>query len=98
MPCRDWDETSRVVEVESSTQRKKIDELTRMLCALCTEQQANGTGNLILHVPGLKAWWVQHQEQDRKRLEAEKKVLDRQRKTDEEALNILAKKLGKKVL
>lgn len=93
-----WDETSRVVEVESSSQRRKIDELTRMLCALCTEQQGNGTGNLILHVPGLKDWWAKHQEQDRKREAAERELRERQRKADEQALQTLAKKLGKKVL
>ena len=98
MPCRDWDETSRVVEVESSTQRRKIDVLTRLLCSLCKEQQANGTGNLILKVPGLQEWWKKHQEDDRKREKAEREVADQQRKADEEALQTLAKKLGKKVL
>lgn len=92
MPCYD-----PLAERDSAEERiQKIQELTRMLCGLCTE--ITGRGHSLRSIPGLPEWWAEHQEEDRIRIEKENKRKEQERKADEQVLNALAKKLGKKVV
>lgn len=73
MPCRDeWSSDAgfggtreNPVNIEM---KKRLDEATRLLCALCTRLD-NKEGHLFPHskaIPGLSQWWKRHQEEDRK--------------------------------
>lgn len=70
MPCRDFRDDDRVIIQENT---KKIDKLTRFLCGVMTQLQDRGISiNMSENdLKGLREWWEQHQEQDRKRLAAE---------------------------
>lgn len=99
MPCNDWGGPGRTCDGTCNQEyKKRTDQLARMLCGLCKAQQALGTGNLILKIPGLATWWKEHQEADRKRAEYEKKAKADRRKRKEQELQKLAKELGKKVI
>lgn len=60
MPCRD----AGAAEESQAADKRKIDNLTRMLCAaqhmLDETQRAK--------IDGLPEWWAQHQEADMKRI------------------------------
>lgn len=67
MPCRD-------IFAEEDARRetaKRLNEVTRMLCALCKRSEVAD----IEGVPGLNEWWHKHQEEDRRRVDAERKRL-----------------------
>lgn len=68
MPCRDWDDADRIVEVF-----RDRPETVRQLCdALRTLEQNNIT------VPkSCEAWWKAHKKEDALRIAAEKAKLER---------------------
>lgn len=41
-----------------------LDEVTRLLCGLCTELEAMDWDALIDEVDGLREWWEEHKEYD----------------------------------
>lgn len=67
MPCHDpyADEQSR------RETRKKVHNLTRMLCDLCMVMEQSFNGETIDCVEGLREWWNDHQVQDRVRAATE---------------------------
>lgn len=89
MPCYDDRNSPEVIYRESS---EKINKLTRMLCGLCRRTP----NEMIKSIPGLWAWWVDHQAMDRRREEREKKQKELDRQQEEKEFLRLAKKLGKK--
>jgi hypothetical protein len=90
MPCNDGGPPAYYDAYED--QRRRSDELARMLCRLCRrieeldpdkDYALDLSTHLIQNDSKLSTWWKEHQEQDAKRLAAEKerkrkKVLRRQ--------------------
>jgi len=77
MPCRDggWgDEEAARLEAKKQT---KLDNVTRMLCELCTVIEKYHPDSAIQQsagaIKGLRAWWDKHKKRDAKRLEKERK-------------------------
>lgn len=69
MPCRDYDDSVRIVEDPET--RRRLDHVTRMLCGLLQQLEEK---NLLSCISGnitVLQWWKDHQAADRKRLEAE---------------------------
>ncbi len=70
---------SEYEDEENRNRDKQLDEVTALLCATCREieKTEDAVGHplnppsMIESVPGLRAWWDQHKEMDRRR-EAEK--------------------------
>jgi hypothetical protein len=79
MPCMDgaWPVDDRGDRSDrEAEQLVKIDNLTRMLCALCKLV----TPTQIRAVPGLSRWWAAHQRADAKRIAHEAALADRERR------------------
>lgn len=68
MPCRDGGYTEE--QIEENFNRKKIDDLTAMLCSLCRWAADNGYD--WAQNPLLDRWWDEHKKEDDKRELAEK--------------------------
>ena len=70
MPCRDdYGQVDHSVHVKKvDTQRKKVDKLTKMLCALCKliemHHPDSETQRKAAEIPGLHTWWQKHKEKD----------------------------------
>lgn len=78
MPCRSWEDD---LPVEDLAARRKLDEVTRLLCSTMRHLAARGAvGDAVASVPGLGAWWHKHQEEDRKREAYE--AAEKQKKRD----------------
>lgn len=87
MPCNDGGPPSYYDAYED--QRRRSDKLARMLCGLCGRIDAlvaegniismDDIAHLINKDEKLAEWWVKHQEQDAKRLAAEKAKKRKQR-------------------
>lgn len=108
MPCNDWgnsrcDGTCNNHEVKRLQERNDL--LARMLCGLCNQ----ATPGMRDIVPGLREWWKEHQEHDRKREAQEKeerqkraerqaRIAARQEKRERELLVQLAGKFGKRII
>lgn len=76
MPCLD----PIADEIEHRQTAARLNRVTRMLCSSLHSLERNHSEALdflLSNVEGLNSWWVQHQEQDRKRLEREKREMDR---------------------
>lgn len=70
MPCYDPRNTYDYGRQEA---KLEIDNLTRMLCELCTELEKDN--KFPRHVvPGLSAWWKEHRELDKIRKKIERKM------------------------
>jgi hypothetical protein len=68
MPCRyDGPLTESV-----SDARKKLNEVTALLCQVCRAMDINHDDTYLKHNPELRYWWDAHKEEDRKRLQKEK--------------------------
>ncbi len=71
MPCYDSRNEPEYIYAEKNKEieslRKRNDELTRMLCGLCTEIELAERWTFINSVPGLTWWWEEHKAFDRKR-------------------------------
>ena len=92
MPCRDWDENVRTIEVSSSEDKRKIDYLTRMLCEVMTN-----LNTLPKHFPlskELENWWTKHQEQDRRRIAWEKSQANKEKEKRRKEWEKLNKEFG----
>ena len=84
MPCQsdypEYDRSHPTTKSQLATikrQRRELDLVTRLLCALCQET----TANLIEEVENgeLKAWWENHQ-----KLDAKREAREAKKKRDEE--------------
>ncbi len=65
MPCRDYESDVRYVESPiNKDMKKKLDETTRLLCALMTKVES-GYSISFDSIPGLAKWWEHHKEEDR---------------------------------
>lgn len=85
MPCRDYDNDFMSLIVQKRNEqtisdlRKRNDELTQLLCAVCTHIETyklNNTHNTavtnpFLCQPSLVLWWEKHKALDAKRKSAE---------------------------
>ena len=76
MPCSDggWgrDEERRHYDNQKVAIQARLDNVTRLLCELCTHLDETQRNDVFASIAGLKGWWVEHQRQDaaRKELEA----------------------------
>ncbi len=61
MPCNDGGPSEYEL---SLAQRRKVDDLTNMLCGICTRARDQQLTRLINADPTLFAWWKEHQEKD----------------------------------
>ena len=91
MPCMDYRDEPSVIIRENTD---KIDNLTQLLCGVMRQLDTRG---IKLHfgkdVAGLKTWWKNHQEQDRRRIEAEQQAANEKRdrkRIRKQALNKLS--------
>jgi hypothetical protein len=93
MPCRDdWGAT---LEIRDNPETKRrLDNVTRLLCGLCKELTRQGVAGYITKVPGLPVWWEEHQEADRRREQAERTAADLARMKKMKQLRQLAKELN----
>lgn len=104
MPCRSDDSMYRMDTVNSVTKstydslKKETDNVTRLLCSVLTLLEKHDFSSELsrdlTHVEGLREWWENHKEVDRRRIEKE---VNKAKKTLEslspEAKNLLAKQL-----
>lgn len=99
MPCYDErNSPSYINEHEIKPLQARNDLLARMLCGLLTKMDHNDRAKYLNQVPGLVAWWVEHQEHDRRREAAERRQKEFEKQQDESRLAALAKKLGRKII
>jgi hypothetical protein len=59
---------------EEPGSRKRLDEVTRLLCGLC---RALPNPKTLDKVPGLRSWWRQHKVIDERRLRVERERAER---------------------
>lgn len=74
MPCRDYDDRPNT-RVEYREDKTKVDRLTRLLCYTLTYLGKKSPGvlrSLLTNSRDLKSWWRVHQEQDERRIAAER--------------------------
>lgn len=109
MPCRDGGPDINDVRIpldldivaRNKRQQEKIDNLTRMLCSLCSTigyhvgshpSEAIVVGCNVLQIekiPGLRKWWTEHQEFDKQRLaKAKQSALAKLTDDEKEALGV----------
>lgn len=73
MPCYDSRDNPAIIrkdhQKEINILQDRADELTRMLCGLCSCAHPV----MIDAVPDLRRWWTNHQELDRIRLKSKDK-------------------------
>lgn len=70
MPCSDGGPSYS----DYDKQNKQIKSLTQMLCHVCTRADAGASWKTILSENlNLKRWWAEHQEEDKRRLQAEQR-------------------------
>lgn len=95
MPCRDYplEGSYSTTTVENPVTKKKLDNVTRLLCGLCKRS----TDAKIAEVPELWAWWQKHQEEDRKRAAEEFAQKRLEEQYAREQIQKLAKKHNLKV-
>lgn len=75
MPCRTDDYEPRVVHVQDPEQARQflamkgdLDTTTRLLCSVMTNIEGTIVGNSLLDsVEGLREWWGEHKEADKRR-------------------------------
>jgi hypothetical protein len=86
MPCRDYSDD----QISRETQ-KRLDHVTKLLCYVMSHVGHSELGkHLQTKDKDLKIWWEEHQEQDRKREEAERRASEK-RRLKREALSKLSK-------
>jgi hypothetical protein len=83
MPCSD----GGPVYHDDPETKQRLDKVTRLLCGLCQSLKNQGLDDDIYTTPELGDWWDNHQEQDRVRLECERK----EKEEKEAKLKALAK-------
>jgi hypothetical protein len=83
MPCRDYDDDhfhrtlNGQLEAELATTKHKLDNVTRLLCAVMSRIDTFEFGTTTDplaprdEIEGLQGWWTDHQEMDRRRREQE---------------------------
>ena len=81
MPCSDYNDYQpyrgeSLSWIEAETNRQRLDNVTRVLCetiAYLAENYSESTmlTKLMNNVGGLHAWYIEHQERDRRRKEHE---------------------------
>lgn len=94
MPCYD----DRSSYVDNPETKRRLDNVTRLLCSLCRTLVKHKLDYIIVEVSGLPKWWTQHQEEDRRREEREREARNAERRRKRKQLNELAKDLGVKIL
>jgi hypothetical protein len=87
MPCRDYQDepgSVRTEYVDNPETRKRLDNVTALLCGLCSKLKGQELFNHILaNDKKLAAWWKDHQEMDRRRIAAERAAEEKKRKARE---------------
>ncbi len=68
MPCRD----PGYEEYYAAEREERFQQMTRMLCAVMRKVEQKGIAGEFTRIKGLKAWWEEHQEKDRIRIEQER--------------------------
>lgn len=76
MPCSDggWPARAESYERQSSETQARLDNVTRLLCELCTHLEDAKRSDLFASVAGLKGWWEAHKRRDAERREIERQV------------------------
>jgi hypothetical protein len=83
MPCRDYSDETYLGELNTRL-TLKVDKLTRLLCTACTEIDTLGSKFKGIYPSNeeLRAWWVQHQKDDKVRRNKEREQKKRDRAED----------------
>lgn len=100
MPCRDYyptEDYTGPLRTKIDEQKRRLDNYAKMLCGLCGKiERTSGISTYTIDsVPGLRDWWEDHKEQDRKRILKEreeeiKREAKRNAKLEKERLKKLA--------
>jgi hypothetical protein len=94
MPCRycpDESGSTRVEYRDNPETKKLLDKVTALLCGLLTHMNFKERNIQLAKNSRLKAWWVEHQKQDKARLERQRNKREHE-KTKKNALNKLTDK------
>lgn len=81
MPCRDWYDDCRTVEVENPETKKRLDNVTELLCSSLTyleKAQKLTYKRLMERINGLEGWWLKHKADDAKQLLIEQREIKKQ--------------------
>lgn len=82
MPCNDggWPARAESYERQSGETQAKLDNVTRMLCEICTVIEEHHPDSAIQQsagaINGLRGWWDKHQKLDAKRREKERQLAE----------------------
>jgi seryl-tRNA synthetase len=69
MPCRDdWPSDPVVSQRSYDEQKKRLDEVTQLLCFCCGTLHHT---NVMSDVASLRKWWEKHRQQDERRVRKE---------------------------